>query len=190
MVWRRADRSREQERDLSWRKQAVRNSLRATALLGFRSNTRSRLTAPRRSPAAVRDRRDVRPFGQAGGAAAPGGGPQVPRDRRRQFRRPHEVDQAASGVQVPNTLTGEGNVAVDITFESMDDFSPAAVAKKVDSAGQAARGADPTDQPAHLHGRQERRRRPDHQGAAGSRAAADAGVGAQAPQTPPSATEE
>ena len=34
---------------------------------------------------------------------------------------------------VPNTLTGEGNVAVDITFESMDDFSPGAVAKKVDS---------------------------------------------------------
>lgn len=35
--------------------------------------------------------------------------------------------------QVPNTLTGEGNINVDITFESMDDFSPAAVAKKVDS---------------------------------------------------------
>ena len=35
--------------------------------------------------------------------------------------------------QVPNTLTGEGNVAVDITFESMDDFSPAAVARKVDA---------------------------------------------------------
>src|SRR3954467_15483409 len=34
--------------------------------------------------------------------------------------------------QVPNTLTGEGNLAVDITFESMDDFSPAAVAKKVE----------------------------------------------------------
>ncbi len=34
---------------------------------------------------------------------------------------------------VPNTLTGEGNMAVDITFESMDDFSPAAVARKVDS---------------------------------------------------------
>ena len=34
---------------------------------------------------------------------------------------------------VPNTLTGEGNLAVDITFESMDDFSPAAVARKVDS---------------------------------------------------------
>ncbi len=33
---------------------------------------------------------------------------------------------------VPNTLTGEGNLAVDITFESMDDFSPAAVARKVD----------------------------------------------------------
>lgn len=35
--------------------------------------------------------------------------------------------------QVPNTLTGEGNVAVEMTFESMDDFSPAAVARKVDS---------------------------------------------------------
>jgi type VI secretion system protein ImpB len=34
---------------------------------------------------------------------------------------------------VPNTLTGEGNMQVDITFESMDDFSPAAVARKVDS---------------------------------------------------------
>lgn len=35
--------------------------------------------------------------------------------------------------QVPNTLTGEGNIAVDLTFESMDDFSPAAIARKVDS---------------------------------------------------------
>ena len=34
--------------------------------------------------------------------------------------------------QVPNTLTGEGNISVDITFESMDDFSPAAVARKVE----------------------------------------------------------
>jgi type VI secretion system protein ImpB len=33
--------------------------------------------------------------------------------------------------QVENTLTGEGNLNVDITFESLDDFSPAAVAKKV-----------------------------------------------------------
>ena len=34
---------------------------------------------------------------------------------------------------VPNSLTGEGNLNVDITFENMDDFSPAAVARKVDS---------------------------------------------------------
>jgi len=34
--------------------------------------------------------------------------------------------------QVPNTLTGDGNLIVDMTFESMDDFSPAAVARKVD----------------------------------------------------------
>ena len=33
---------------------------------------------------------------------------------------------------VPNTLTGEGNLAIDITFESMDDFSPAAIARKVE----------------------------------------------------------
>jgi type VI secretion system protein ImpB len=37
---------------------------------------------------------------------------------------------------VPNTLTGEGNLSVDITFESMDDFSPAAVARKVDALNQ------------------------------------------------------
>ena len=37
---------------------------------------------------------------------------------------------------VPNTLTGEGHVMVDITFESMDDFSPAAVANKVDALKQ------------------------------------------------------
>src|SRR5215467_14365496 len=35
--------------------------------------------------------------------------------------------------QVPNTLTGEGNINVELTFDSMDDFSPAAVAEKVDA---------------------------------------------------------
>jgi type VI secretion system protein ImpB len=39
-------------------------------------------------------------------------------------------------VQVPNTLTGEGNMAVDLTFESMDDFSPAAIARKVEPLRQ------------------------------------------------------
>ncbi len=38
--------------------------------------------------------------------------------------------------QVANRLTGEGNLAVDITFESMDDFSPAAVAAKVEGLRQ------------------------------------------------------
>jgi type VI secretion system protein ImpB len=37
---------------------------------------------------------------------------------------------------VPNTLTGEGYMSVDVTFESMDDFSPAAVAKKVGALNQ------------------------------------------------------
>jgi type VI secretion system protein ImpB len=35
--------------------------------------------------------------------------------------------------QVPNTLTGDGNLNVDITFESMEDFSPAAIARKVEA---------------------------------------------------------
>ena len=33
---------------------------------------------------------------------------------------------------VPNTLTGDGNLAIDITFESLADFSPAAIARKVE----------------------------------------------------------
>jgi len=32
---------------------------------------------------------------------------------------------------VPNTLTGEGDLKVDVTFENLDDFSPAAVAREV-----------------------------------------------------------
>ncbi|WGS45884.1 type VI secretion system contractile sheath small subunit [Burkholderia sp. JSH-S8] len=37
---------------------------------------------------------------------------------------------------VPNTLTNNGQLEVDVTFESMDDFSPAAIAKKVDALAQ------------------------------------------------------
>ena len=34
---------------------------------------------------------------------------------------------------VPNTLSGDGHMMVDMSFESMEDFSPAAVARKVDA---------------------------------------------------------
>ena len=37
---------------------------------------------------------------------------------------------------VQNTLTGEGNIPVEMTFEHMNDFSPAAVAKKVEGLKQ------------------------------------------------------
>src|SRR6201996_5835121 len=37
---------------------------------------------------------------------------------------------------VSNTLSGEGQLMVDMTFESIEDFSPAAVARKVDSLRQ------------------------------------------------------
>jgi type VI secretion system protein ImpB len=35
-------------------------------------------------------------------------------------------------MHVENTLTGEGRLGVDMTFESIDDFSPDAVARKVE----------------------------------------------------------
>jgi type VI secretion system protein ImpB len=38
--------------------------------------------------------------------------------------------------RVPNKLTGEGELSVDMSFESMDDFTPAAVAAKVDGLKQ------------------------------------------------------
>lgn len=37
---------------------------------------------------------------------------------------------------IPNELTGEGNLEVDIELESMDDFSPAAVARKIEPLRQ------------------------------------------------------
>jgi len=39
-------------------------------------------------------------------------------------------------MSVPNTLTGEGSLSVDLTFESMDDFLPGAVARKVEPLRQ------------------------------------------------------
>jgi len=59
-------------------------------------------------------------------------------------RKPLEIDvdnfddrlkamKPRAAFQVPNTLTGEGNLNVDLTFESMDDFSPGAIARKVDA---------------------------------------------------------
>jgi type VI secretion system protein ImpB len=38
--------------------------------------------------------------------------------------------------EVPNTLTGEGNLKVDLTFESMDAFSPEAIARRTDGVKQ------------------------------------------------------
>jgi len=38
--------------------------------------------------------------------------------------------------QVPNTLTGEGHLNLELSFESMDDFSPAQIARKVEPLRQ------------------------------------------------------
>lgn len=37
---------------------------------------------------------------------------------------------------VPNMITGEGNLSIEMNFESMEDFSPAKVAKKIDGLKQ------------------------------------------------------
>ncbi len=44
--------------------------------------------------------------------------------------------QPRAAFAVPNTLTDDGQLMVDMTFESMDDFSPDAIARKVDSLAQ------------------------------------------------------
>jgi type VI secretion system protein ImpB len=46
-------------------------------------------------------------------------------DQRLKAMKPHLA------FRVPNTITGNGELNIDITFESLDDFSPAAVARKV-----------------------------------------------------------
>jgi len=38
--------------------------------------------------------------------------------------------------QVPNTLTGQGNLSIDLSFDSMDDFSPGAIARKNETLNQ------------------------------------------------------
>lgn len=40
---------------------------------------------------------------------------------------------------VPNKLTGQGNLSVEMTFENMEDFSPDAIAQKVEGLNQLFR---------------------------------------------------
>ena len=82
--------------------------------------------------------------------------------------------------QVPNTLTGEGNLSVDLTFENMDDFSPGGDCIQGRRPEQAARRAPAALQPGDLHGRQGRCGGTDQQGAERPRSAAVADRGGQA----------
>lgn len=45
---------------------------------------------------------------------------------------------------VPNTLTGDGQLMVDMTFESIEDFSPAAIASKVEPLRQLLEARPPS----------------------------------------------
>ena len=55
--------------------------------------------------------------------------------------------------RVPNTLTGEGNLNVELTFGNMDDFSPAAVARKVEPLRVLMEARTQFIQFSYLHGR-------------------------------------
>ena len=81
---------------------------------------------------------------------------------------------------VPNTLTGEGQLMVDITFESIEDFSPAAVARKVEPLARLLEATYPTRQSSDLHGRQGGGGGPGQQAPARPGAHEVAGPGAQA----------
>ena len=41
--------------------------------------------------------------------------------------------------RVKNTLTGEGEMSVEMTFEQLDDFSPSAIAKKIPALAELLR---------------------------------------------------
>lgn len=51
-------------------------------------------------------------------------------DQRLKAMKPHLA------FRVPNTLTGDGELNIDVTFERLDDFSPAAVARKVSALNE------------------------------------------------------
>ncbi|MGI9333092.1 MAG: type VI secretion system contractile sheath small subunit [Gammaproteobacteria bacterium] len=63
-------------------------------------------------------------------------------DRKMQEIDVDNFDDRLKGVKprvafrVPNTLTGEGNLSVELTFQSMDDFSPSAIAARVEGLKQ------------------------------------------------------
>ena len=86
-------------------------------------------------------------------------------------------------MQVPNTLTGDGKLNVELTFESLNDFSPGAVAEEDSRAAKAARGTHPAGQSDYVHGRQGGRRRAHWQNSEGPRPARDARGASQEPET-------
>ena len=123
--------------DNLWQKRAAKNSLPETGRHEFRSNTTSNSTEA--------EKKVELPF-IMGVMADLSGKPEepLPSVDQRKFL---EIDvdnfddrlkgcKPRVAFQVPNTLTGEGNMMVDLSFESMDDFSPGAVARKVDALNQ------------------------------------------------------
>jgi type VI secretion system protein ImpC len=44
---------------------------------------------------------------------------------------------------VPNELTGEGELRIDLTFESMDDFSPGVIASKIPASNKSLKSGNP-----------------------------------------------
>ena len=107
--------------------------MRATAPRGCRSNTTSRPTASEKKiqlPFVVGVMSDL--SGKPADPLPPVADRKMLEIDVDNFDNRMKAMKPRVAFMVPNTMTGEGNLAVDITFESIDDFSPAAVARKVD----------------------------------------------------------
>ena len=172
----------EGQRGRPWPKRAVRNSSRATARRACRSSTTSSSTA-REKKIQLPFVMGVhgRPLGQAGRAAAAGRRPQVPRDRRRQLRRPHEGDEAAR--RVPGAEHADRRRQPRASTSPSRAWTtsrrPRSRARSTRSTSCSRRAPQLSNLITYMDGKT-RRRGADRQGAEGSGAAADAGRGAEA----------
>ncbi len=128
------------QRRFPW--EAVRNSSRATALLACRSKYDVELYGA--------EKKIQLPF-VMGVMADLAGKPEdpLPPVADRKFLE-FDVDNFDTRMKamkprvaftVPNTLTGEGNLSVDLTFENMDDFNPASIAAKSEGLKQLLEAA-------------------------------------------------
>ena len=97
--------------------------------------------------------------GQAGGAAAARRRAQVPRDRRRQLRRPPQGDEAAGRLHACRTRSpARASCRSTSPSRAWTTSRPTRSPARSSRCASCSRRAQQLSQPAHLHGRQGQRR--------------------------------